>query len=97
MTESPSLLIILAIIAVIAPTITALAAWRQARVNTRLTAGTRAVADSLTQKADEIHVLVNSNLSKAIADLHLANQRIAGLESLLRTHLHLLPVDRPMP
>lgn len=34
-------------------------------------------------KADEIHVLANSNFTKAIADLEIANIKIAGLEKMV--------------
>ena len=59
----------LAVISSIAPTIMALAAFVVGVRNSR--------------KADVIHTLVNSNLTKVKADLELANQKILELATLL--------------
>ena len=40
-------------------------------------------ADDLIRKADDIHLLVNSNLSKVKADLEIANSRVLLLEKTL--------------
>lgn len=37
----------------------------------------------LVKKADEIHTLTNSNLNKITSDLHVATERIVGLEALV--------------
>jgi len=84
MTETTVVAIAIAAIASIAPTIASLAAFRQGQANGVKT-------DALTVKAEEIHMLTNSNLSAVKADLLLANKRIEALETLLvqlthRTH-----------
>ncbi len=61
-----------ALIASVAPTIAAIAAWRASKRN--------------GVKADQIHVLVNSNLERVQADLALANSRIAGLINIIENH-----------
>jgi len=66
------LTIILALIAIIPATTAALVGIRNGKK-----------VDNVSKKADDIHILVNSNLSQVKADLILANQRIKVLEEAL--------------
>ena len=68
--------VLIALIVAVPPTIAAVAAWRQGKANGQK-------ADALTVKAEEIHVLTNSNLSTVKADLAKANTRIESLEALV--------------
>lgn len=45
-------------------------------------------ADDLTKKAQEIHILVNSNLAEVKADLALANDRVQKLEIMLASFMN---------
>ena len=76
MTETTWVTAVIAAIAAVPPTIVAWATLRQSKLN----AGK---ADVLVQKADEIHTLTNSNLTRVTAELALANDRIAKLEELI--------------
>lgn len=68
--------LVMAIVAGLAPTIAALGAMIVGIRNSRK-------ADETIKKADEIHVLVNSQLSTVKADLVLALERVGKLEKLL--------------
>ena len=69
-------LVTVALIAAAAPTITALAAWHQARQ-------VRKKTDLLVTKADAIHELTNSNLTAVKAELVVAQQVIDDLRRAL--------------
>lgn len=88
MTESTTL----AIITAIPPTLLALAAFLSSLHNNKKAIIRSAVTDAkienkgdiLVKKADEIHELTNSNLTKVKTELALALGRIDMLEQLLR-------------
>ena len=56
---------------------------RNARVANKNAVIAKADADTIIQKANQIHTLTNSNLTTVKADLESANKRIESLEGLL--------------
>jgi hypothetical protein len=76
---------IIAILAAIPPTLMALAAFRQGKINTVMAEKAEVKADSIIHKADEIHTMTNSNLTKVNADLEMANKRVESLENLIKS------------
>jgi hypothetical protein len=70
----------LALVTSIAPTLAALAAMIIGIRNSRK-------ADSIITKADEIHTLTNSNLTKVTNALAVAQEKIDGLQKLVTTML----------
>lgn len=68
--------VVLAIIASLAPTLMALAAFVVSIHNSKK-------SDVIIEKAAEIHTLTNSSLSKVQSALDVANERIIGLEKLI--------------
>jgi len=80
----------IALVATIAPTVAALAGVfislgnrRKAEETRVAVTATAAKADTIIEKAAEIHTLTNSNLSKVTAALEVANEKIQGLEKLM--------------
>lgn len=74
-----------AIAAVIGSVIAAIPATLLAWGTLRTSRGNAAKADTIIQKADEIHLLANSNLAEVSASLKVANEKIIGLERLVST------------
>lgn len=74
--------IVVAILAAIPPTITALAARRSARIAVKQNDRLEAQSEKLIVKADEIHKQGNANLEKMREDLKAANDR---LDEVLKT------------
>lgn len=70
-------------VASVPPTIAAVAALRQGRANGVKAQSNSDKSDVIIHKAEEIHTLTNSNLTKVTADLALANKRIEDLEKLV--------------
>lgn len=68
--------VLLAIIASLAPTLMALAAFVISLKNSRK-------SDVIIGKATEIHTLTNSNLTAITTALGIANEKIIGLEKLI--------------
>lgn len=82
----------LALIAAIAPTLAALAALIMGIVNSRKSDRNSDKADAVNDKANtliektaEIHTLTNSNLTEVRSELREANQKILGMENLVRS------------
>ena len=91
---SDSILIILAIIAIVPPTIASIAALIQSRKNNALmkantitTNETSVKTDILVKKTDKIHDLTNSNLAGVKKDLKAALKEIANLNAIMISHL----------
>jgi len=68
--------VVIAVSGAVAPTVAALAAWRQSKIN-----GNK--ADVLAGKTAEIHDLTNSNLSAVKAELAAAKEEIHALQAVI--------------
>lgn len=77
----------LALIAAVPPTIAAMAALAVSIHNGMKAAETGKKADTIIEKAAEIHTLTNSNLSAVTKSLEVAQARIDGLEKLVAQNL----------
>lgn len=73
----------IALIASIAPTLAASAAVIIGILNRKKADETGKKADAIIDKAEEIHVLTNSNLTKVTQALTKANRKISALERLV--------------
>lgn len=73
------------VIAALAPTMAAIAAWIQSRTNAGKTDRLSSATNEISVKANEIHALTDGNLSKVTNQLAVAMERISGLEKLVNS------------
>jgi len=98
-TDQSLAVIVTAICTSAPPTLMALLALLQGRVNARKADENSHKADvadiktdSLVKTTGEIHALTNDHLSSVTSELKIANEKIIGLEKLLTAHLLVTPV-----
>jgi len=77
-------LVIIALIASIPPTITAIAALVVAILNRRKVVKTEGKIDQIVEKTIEIHTLTNSTLSRVMASNELLTQKLESLTELIK-------------
>lgn len=68
------------VLAAIVPTLAALGALMVSVINAIKSNANGVKADDIIKKAEQIHTLTNSNLSKVTASLEVANAKIDGLQ-----------------
>lgn len=83
MTDTTIVALVSAVIAGIPATLVAWAALKKIEANTVATLATEKKTDEIIVKAEEIHELANSNLSKMANALEIANTKVEGLQKLV--------------